>query len=374
MDRPAHWTRSREEDHVFLAVAAILCATFTWALGDTVIKMVSNGLPLWQMFALRSLLSVPILIAFLRLGARSVPLFPVAPGWTALRSLMLAAMWLIYYIALPNVPISVAAAMYYTSALFITILSPFLTGERVGILGFLAVFVGFTGVFWVAQPETGAFDAWAILPLISAILYALAMLLTRTKCRAEHPFILVLTMNFAFIVSGVIAMFVVAAWPLSDEERQINQFLWGSWKILGISEWLVLALLSVTLTIAALCSSTAYQLGAPSLVSTFDFSYVIFAGMWGIIFLSEIPTTNAITGTVLIIAAGILTVSNKNETASTNDDEEQHKQEAGASSGSKVIKAQPTIEVTIGQARIVIRGAVDQDTLTAVLKVLKKQA
>jgi len=267
------------QDNIFLAIIAILCATFMWGLGDAIIKMVSDGLPLWQMFALRSLLSVPMLVFCIRLTARSVDLYPVTLGWTALRSLMLAVMWLIYYIALPNVPISVAAAVYYSSPLFITVLSSLFVGERVGTFGYIGVAIGFGGVLLIVQPEAGDFNAWAILPLISAVLYALAMILTRTKCRREHPLVLVLIMNFAFILAGVIASLAIAVWPLSDEQRQLNPFLFGTWKILGINEWLILAILSVSMTIAAVGSSTAYQLGPPSVVSTFDFAYVMFAGV-----------------------------------------------------------------------------------------------
>ena len=37
------------------------------------------------------------------------------------------------------------------------------------------------------------------MPLISAVCYAGAMILTRSKCRDEHPVILALWLNIAFV-------------------------------------------------------------------------------------------------------------------------------------------------------------------------------
>ncbi len=43
---------------------------------------------------------------------------------------------------------------------------------------------------------------WTLLPLVAAILYAIAMILTRSKCHAEKSTVLSLRMNFSFIGIG----------------------------------------------------------------------------------------------------------------------------------------------------------------------------
>ena len=119
-------------DRIAVAVCAILLAVLGLSLGDAVIKSLSAGFPLWQLYVLRSLLALPLLLVAARLRrARR----PVSPGWVTLRSLLLCTMWIAYYAALPHLPLSAAAAAYYTSPLFITLFAGLFAGERVGWLG-----------------------------------------------------------------------------------------------------------------------------------------------------------------------------------------------------------------------------------------------
>ena len=103
---------------------------------------------------------------------------------------MLTFMWVAYYTALPHVALSVAAAVYYTLPLFITLFAALFIGEMVGVQGWIAVFLGFCGVLLILKPQAEDFNAYALLPLISAILYAFAMIITRTKCKNESPLVL----------------------------------------------------------------------------------------------------------------------------------------------------------------------------------------
>lgn len=99
-----------EGDNVRLAVFAIVFTVLALSLGDALIKQVSAAFPLWQIFVVRSILAIPLLIAVLKWRTRGHPLMPMNVGWTALRSLMLVAMWVAYYTALPHIDFSVAAA------------------------------------------------------------------------------------------------------------------------------------------------------------------------------------------------------------------------------------------------------------------------
>ena len=133
-------------DNVALAITAILVTSVALALGDAIIKQISAGFLLWQIFVLRSAIAIPVVAAIAKSRNPTASLMPAAPGWTALRSLMLVLMWVAYYAALPQVPLSAAAAVYYKLPLFITLFASMFVGERVGAVGWLAVFIGFAGV------------------------------------------------------------------------------------------------------------------------------------------------------------------------------------------------------------------------------------
>ena len=82
-----------------------------------------------------------------------------------------------------------AAAVYYTIPLFITLFAACWLKEPVGLQGWSGVLIGFIGVLLMLNPQVGDLSTYALMPLASAILYALAMVLTRTKCRGENPLV-----------------------------------------------------------------------------------------------------------------------------------------------------------------------------------------
>ena len=295
-------------DNIKLAIGAILVTSCALALGDAIIKQISAGFPLWQIFVLRSLMAIPVLIGFAMLRRQGMSLLPARAGWTAMRSLMLVAMWVAYYAALPHVPLSAAAAVYYTLPLFITLFAALFIGERVGVTGWLAVSLGFVGVLLILKPQAADFNAYALLPLISAVLYAFAMILTRTKCRDETPLALSLALNVAFIIVGAIASTLIAMVPPSAVDIEANLFLLGQWTAMAQQEWLVMGVLAAATLIGSIGTAIAYQSGPSSIVSTYDFAYLAFAALWGFIFFAETPDAISAVGVVLIAAAGLLIV------------------------------------------------------------------
>ena len=292
-------------DNLKLAVSVIILTVLALSLGDALIKSLSSGMVIWQIFVLRSLIVVPVLLVILKTRYTSVPVVPSAAAWTALRSLMLTFMWIAYYAALPNVQLSVAAAAFYTLPIFITLFSAVLVGEPVRPSGWFAIAIGFSGTILILKPATEAFNAYALLPLASAMLYALAMILTRTKCRDEHPVILSGALNVTFILAGLI---VTMLGPVLAPPSVEGTFLSPQWAEMGQSELVAIGILAVAILIGSVGAAIAYQSGPSSIVATFDFAYVGFAVIWSVIFFQETPDLLSLTGIFMIVVAGIIAV------------------------------------------------------------------
>lgn len=221
---------------------------------------------------------------------------------------MLTGMWVAYYAALPNLALSVAAAVYYTLPLFITLFAAVFIGDKVGRAGWSAVFLGFCGVALILRPQADDFNGYALLPLLSAILYALAMIITRTKCRNEHPLVLSLALNVSFVGVGAGAALLIGLWGPSNAGTEIYPFLLGRWIAMGAHEWFAMGLLATAVIIGSVGAAIAYQAGPSSIVATFDFSYLAFAAVWGLLFFTEVPDAITVAGMALIVAAGLLAV------------------------------------------------------------------
>lgn len=293
-----------EKDNIPLAVGVIVCAVLALSLGDALIKMTSANFVIWQIFVLRSLLVIPFLTAFIAIRTPGALRRPAAVWWTILRSLLLVLMWVCYYLSLPHLPLSAAAAAFYTLPIFITLFSAAFTGARITKGGWIAVFLGFAGVCLILRPKAGDFNLYAILPLFSAMLYAFAMILTRTKCRLENPAVLSLALNVAFVVVGGVAAGVLSTLP--DTARA--GFLLAPWTQMGGMEWTAMSLLALAILIGSLGAAIAYQIGPPAMIGTFDFTYVGFAVLWSVVFFGDIPDAVSVLGMAMIVAAGLIAI------------------------------------------------------------------
>ena len=295
---------SGRADNIPLAVGTIVVTVLALSLGDALIKQASSSFVLWQIFVLRSLIVLPLLVVFLAVTAPSALRRPRGVGWVALRSGMLVAMWVLYYLSLPELALSAAAAAYYTLPIFITLFSALFIGDRISATGWAAVVIGFLGVVLILRPATGDFNLYALLPLAAAMLYAGAMLLTRTRCRGHHPVVLSLALNIAFVVTGGVA--AAAIWMLPGTARQ--GFLLAPWAAMGLSGWVTMGLMAASILIGSLGAAIAYQKGPPAVVGSFDFAYVGFAVLWGLVFFAEVPDARALLGIAMIVGAGVLSL------------------------------------------------------------------
>lgn len=217
-------------------------------------------------------------------------------------------MWIAYYAALPNIKLSVAAAVYYTIPLFITLLSAIFTGDRVTWKSWLAIIVGFTGVLIIVRSDAAGFNAYVLLPLLAAVLYALAMILTRTKCLHENPKVLALNLNLTFIAMGLVAFTAIAAVEPGTVAKKDNPFLLGDWTPMDPKIWAVMAALAIVITIGSSFAAMAYQNSPSSVIASFDYSYLAFSVLWGLLFFAEFPDQLTVIGMCLIAGAGLIAV------------------------------------------------------------------
>ena len=283
----------------------MLATALVMAFGDALAKRISADFSLWQVYLLRSLFAVPLTVALPRLGGGT--LRSKALGWIALRSALLMAMWVFFYAALASLSLPVVAAAYYTGPLFITGFSALLIREPIGGRRWLAIGLGFLGVLAILRPGTAAFSWLALLPVLSAMFYALAAIVTRVKCAEENPLMLSLGLNLSFALFGAVGSLVLILFgPLPGAAE--HRFLFGPWAEMGLSQWGIIALMAVLIVAVSVGVAKAYQSGPPAIIATFDYSYLIFAAFWSVVFFAELPDGSTLLGMLLIGGAGLLTL------------------------------------------------------------------
>ena len=160
----------------------------------------------------------------------------------------------------------------------------------------------------IIKPATDEFRLAMLIPMIAAILYALAAILTRGKCSSVRPVVLATALNICLIVVGLI---VTASLKVADglvDDWIDYPFLLGSWVSMGQREWLVMAVLAVLIILIGIGLAKAYQSAPSAIIATFDYSYLMFAALWGFVFFSEVPDALSVAGMIMITGAGFLVI------------------------------------------------------------------
>lgn len=272
-------------------VPTILGAVMSMALTDAIIKQVSAGMSLWQIWVLRSALVLPVLFLMARGKVGAGP-------WVIARTGALVAMYFCMYPVLPFIDLSLAGAAFYTAPLFILGLSALVLGNRVTWRHAAAVLAGFAGLLVIVRPFAASFTPLVFGPVGAAACYAVAAIVTRARCTHEPNVVLAFWLNAAFLVLGLVGLSVPK--PALD-----FPFLTAPWQAVTPALWGTMAVLAALILAITLGVAKAYKTPHPEIIATFDYCYMIFAIFWGYVFFAETPDLWTLLGMAMITGSGI---------------------------------------------------------------------
>ncbi len=293
-----------QRDRTASGIAILLTSVTALAFGDAMVKLVSHDLTVWQVFVARSAFALPCLQGLAR--ATGTQRRATAPGWVAMRSLLLVLTWLCYYASLPVLDLAVAAVAIYTNPILTSLLSAALLGWRVTSRQWLGVGLGFCGVVVILQPGSAAFSWAVLLPLMGAAFYSCAMVLTRSRCRDESAIGLAAALHVAFIATGAIAILGLGLAGPPAALRAAYPFLLDGWAPMSGGARSLMALLGLLSAAFSIGVARAYQVTPPPIAAVFDYGYLVSAALWDFFLLAERPGVAALSGMILIAWAGSL--------------------------------------------------------------------
>jgi len=300
-------TTSARAQNISFGIAMIVATALTISLQDVVFKLFSSELTLAQIFTLRGMIAVPalILIALGRGQLREVVRSALRP-WSVIRGFCLTMTFLVFYAAIPFLSLSTLGAANYTAPIFVALLAALFLSERVRPVGWIGVLLGFAGVLVLLRPGSEAFSLFALLPVISALFYATAHVLTRSRCGDEPVVGLALALNAIMTVAGLL---ISVLWALGFAPEGLAEqypYLFGQWAAVSGTDWLFLLVLAAFTISIAMMTAAAYQSAPPATIATFEYSYLVFVALWDILFFALAPTAFTLAGMAMIAAAGLL--------------------------------------------------------------------
>lgn len=271
------------------AIAVMCVGVLLLATNDAAAKLLVTRYDPFQIIFVRSVLALPLVVAFVlamdgRRGLRSSYV-----RVHALRSVVVIAAGYAYFLALVTLPLAEAASLVFAAPIFITALSVVILRERVGWRRWLAVLAGFVGVLIVIRPGTATFQAASLLVLLSALLYALYMISSRWIDRRDgiRTMLFYVTLFPVFFCSFV----VFSEWP---EVRATDILLFLSMAAFGTT--------GITLI------TQAFRMAPAAIVAPFDYTALVWASLFGWLFWGDIPDMWVYVGAAVIIASGIVLI------------------------------------------------------------------
>ena len=286
-------------------IGLILLAMIAFSTQDVVVKIVAEQVSLWQLLFIRSLLTLWLLVMVAAALGRLPTLAPRTWFWPLVRAGFMCGAYLSFYAALPLLPLSKAAAAFFTGPLIITVLAALVLGERIGPRRIVAIVAGFAGVVCIVRPGAEGWSPVALLPVLAAFCYAVGVVITRWRCRDEPSFALTMVHNLLYAGIGLIAMVALEVVPVAAETRADWPFLTTSWMELGALAGGLILFTAATHLVGILCSVRAYQMDDASRIAPFEYSYLVIMPVYDVAIWGHWPEPLTVLGMALISGAGV---------------------------------------------------------------------
>lgn len=181
-------------------------------------------------------------------------------------------------------------AIFAVCPLFIVALSALALGERITPLQWAAVALGCLGVLVILQPGGDIFSWPALLPLGSAVMFALYSVLTRYTTRDEASFP-------ALFWPPVVGMVLMTGMGLPQ------------WEPVAGWDWLLLLLYGLTSALSNVLLQRTYETVEASVVQPFAYLQIVFVSIIGVAFFDEVLHMHVALGVGVVVAAGLFALS-----------------------------------------------------------------
>ncbi|MGV3727601.1 DMT family transporter [Hydrogenophaga sp.] len=274
----------------------MLLASVFFATMGVCIKFASSHFNTFEIVCYRGLVGMVFLIGMTRV--KGVSLRTEVPMMHVWRSIVGTISLTAWFFAIAALPLATAMTLNYMSSVWI---AAFLLGGALLVQGrnapirqqgplFLTVLAGFAGVAMMLRPTLAESQMLgALVGLLSGIFAAFAYLQVAALSRAGEPESrTVFYFSVGAVLAGGLGMLFVGASP----------WHWPS------ALWLLpIGLLAL---FGQLCMTRAYSRGATMVVANLQYSGIVMAGIYGIIFFGEQLPLIGWLGMALIIASGIV--------------------------------------------------------------------
>ena len=286
-------------------IILILTGMALFSIQDSLIKFVFEEASLYELYFGRTLTALILLLVFLKVKSQKLILKTHYPLLTTLRVICFFFGFSFFYISLTFMSLAMANALFFSSPFFISILAIIFLGEKVGIRRWLAIFVGFIGVYIVLNPDFNDFNYRNLAPVACALCYAISMTITKYTSSKDNVYTQMTHLYIGALIISVLFFIFAGEGQFNTFSDPTYQFIFREWFSNPTYAWPFIIGMGFVGAISFYCVFSAYSVASPSVVSLFEYSLIIWAIIIGYLLFDNIPSPRTFVGVTLIIGAGI---------------------------------------------------------------------
>lgn len=271
-----------------LGIVLMIATTFVFAAQDGISRHLAEAANVFMVVMIRYwfFAAFVIVVASRHAGGIRAAAATKQPVLQVFRGLLLAAEICVAVWGFTILGLIESHAIFALYPLLITALAgPFL-GEKAGWRRWLAIVVGFVGMMIILDPRRANFTPYAIIPFVSALMFALYGILNRYAARQDST-------ATSFFWTGTVGAVVLTFLGLP------------AWEPMSGQNWLWMGALCVTGATGHWLLIRCYEVAEASAVQPFAYFQTVFAALAGFLFFGEYLRTNVAIGAAIIVAAGL---------------------------------------------------------------------
>lgn len=276
-------------ERIFSGILLTSIAYAVFSGQDAAIKLLVEGISVWQVLFFRS---VVILVCCLAIGGPAIVGDTVrSPIVNAmlLRSFVILGAWLCYYSAAKDLQLAEMTTIYFAAPVIVTILSIVMLGEKVPMGRWIAVMLGFVGVFVACDPTELGFSLPVLLVLAAAFFWAFSIVLIRLTALKERTLIQIVLNNAFFLVMAGVPMLLYWVTPTPGQLL----LLVAAGGLGGVAQFALFE---------------GMKRAPASVIASFEYTSLIWSFLLGYLIWSDVPRTEVFFGAAMIIAAGFVII------------------------------------------------------------------
>lgn len=293
-------------DHRVKAALSICMAMIIAVSCDAIVKHLSAHYPIHLVNTIRFAFTLPsgFYLVFRQNALKRI----LTPQYGTLitRGLLIALGNLFFMLAAATIPLADGVALFFTMPFFVAGLVPFLIGERVPLIRWVTIIIGFFGVIIMTRPGTSMFQKESLLAILCAFFYGMGQILTRRLDPSLPTSVTALWQGSVYTIFYLLLALFFGFGLVSPSGNASLDFLTRGWIIPEIPD-LGLMLLAGLLSCFQIPFQVAgYRYAESSFVAPFEYTAMIWAVFYGIIIFGDIPDSATIIGAIIVATAGLV--------------------------------------------------------------------